>query len=200
LSEVIGQITFSPAQIVSPGNSTQVVACFASPLGLPVPQGTPIVFTIVEKTVGVVDTAFAQAESGDQNQQVSRSTAPDGCAAATAIATGGGTMTVSAAIGPSVVTGTIAVGAGGVQAGQTGMFATNPSATTSTCPGPVQWIGLYWRGANTPILLALAACPNADRAWVRRGTTWLAAAPDQPAMSDQFDALNGEFVFLHGRP
>jgi hypothetical protein len=80
------------------------------------------------------------------------------------------------------------------------MWVSNPAATASTCPGSNQWFGLYWKGAATPILTAVQSCPNVDRAWVRRGTNWLGAAPSQPASSDPFDAANGEFLFLHGKP
>jgi hypothetical protein len=148
----------------------------------------------------VVDAAFAQAQTGDHNQQVNRSTGADGCATANVVATGAGSVTVSAALGTSVTTATIPVGTGSTAAGQTGMFVSSPTATAATCPGSNQWLGLYWRGATTPILTAAQACPNADRLWVRRGSAWLGAAPDQPGASDQTDISNGEFVFVHGRP
>jgi hypothetical protein len=131
---------------------------------------------------------------------VSRQTGADGCASASVVATGAGSVTVSAALGTSVTTATIPVGTGSTAAGQTGMFVSSPTATAATCPGSNQWLGLYWRGATTPVLTAAQACSSADRLWVRRGSTWLGAAPDQPGASDQTDLVSGEFVFLHGRP
>ena len=195
-----GAIAVTPTQITSPSNTAAVRACFTSAAGLQVAQGQTITFTIVEKTSGVVDAAFAQAQTGDQNQQVNRSTGADGCATANVVATGAGSVTVSAALGTSVATATIPVGTGATAAGQTGMFVSTPTGTTSSCPGSNQWLGLYWRGATTPILTAAQACPNADRLWVRRGSSWLGAAPDQPGASDTFDVTTGEFTFIHGRP
>lgn len=81
-----------------------------------------------------------------------------------------------------------------------GFFAGTPAGRERACPGPGQWQGLYWRGETTPALSALQACPNADRLWVRRGTAWLGAAPDQPEVSDAFAMTPGEFALLHGRP
>jgi len=195
-----GAVTVTPTQITSPSNTAAVRACFTSAAGLQVAQGQNITFTIVEKTSGVVDAAFAQAQTGDQNQQVNRATGADGCATATVVATGAGSVTVSTALGTSVATATIPVGTGSTAAGQTGMFVSTPTGTTSSCPGSNQWLGLYWRGATTPILTAAQACPSADRLWVRRGSSWLGAAPDQPGASDTFDITTGEFTFIHGRP
>jgi hypothetical protein len=196
----VGALTVTPTQITSPTNTAAVRACFASAAGLAAAQGQAVVFTIVEKTAGVVDAAYAQAQTGDQNQQVSRPTGADGCATANIVATGSGSITASAALGTSVTTATIPVGTGSTAAGQSGMFVSTPSGTAATCPGSNQWLGLYWRGASTPILTAAQACPNADRLWVRRGSAWLGAAPDQPGASDQTDLTSGEFVFVHGRP
>jgi len=199
LIAVNGTITVTPTSITSPSNTAAVRACYASTTGLPVPQGTPIVFTIVEKEAGVVDAAYAQAQTGDQNQQVTRGAGADGCATANVVATGNGTVTVSVAIGSVVVTATIPVGTGSVAAGQTGMWTGSPSGTTLTCPGAGQWLGAYWRGAKSPVATAIAACGNATRVWVRVGTTWYGFATDQTGASDSFDVETGMFGFLYGK-
>jgi hypothetical protein len=195
-----GAFTVTPGFISSPSNTADVRVCFTDPAGLPAPQGLPVIFTIVDRTDGLIDTAFAQLSTGDQGHQATRFTDASGCASIDIVATGSGTVTVSAAIGPNVVTTTISVGSGGVPSGQPGFFASSPTGTTSVCPGSNQWIGVYWQGPNTPALTAIQACPNADRLWVRRGVDWLGAAPDQPGASDAFDIVPREFAFLHGRP
>jgi enterochelin esterase-like enzyme len=100
-----------------------------------------------------------------------------------------------AALGGPVPASSSANG-GGVTGGAA--FVSAPTATEAVCPGPGQWLGLYWRGAAAPVLSALRACPDARRAWVRRETAWLGASPGQPESSDQFDIGPGEFVFLRG--
>jgi hypothetical protein len=200
LQAINGTITVTPTSIASPSNTASVRACYASTTGLPVPQGTPIVFTIVEKQAGVLDAAFAQAQTGDQNQQVTRAAGSDGCATASIVATGSGAITVSVAVGSVVVTASIPVGTGDTSAGQTGIWTSTPSGTTSTCPGANSWLGAYWRGAKSPVATAIAACSNATRIWVRVSTTWYGYATDQTGASDSFDIENGMFAFLYGRP
>jgi hypothetical protein len=200
LQAVNGTITVTPTSIASPSNTASVRACYASTTGLPIPQGTPIVFTVVEKASGVLDAAFAQSQSGDQNQQVTRPAGSDGCATINIVATGNGTVTVSVAVGSVVVTASIPVGTGGTDAGQTGMWTSTPSGTTSTCPGANQWLGAYWRGAKSPAATAIAACANATRLWVRVATNWYGWATDQTGASDTFDVETGQFGFLFGRP
>jgi hypothetical protein len=82
----------------------------------------------------------------------------------------------------------------------TGQFTVLPSSTQATCAGSEEWIALYWRGASKAIFEALSVCPKADRVWVRRGSSWLGAAPAQAAGSDQFELEYGELVFMHGAP
>jgi hypothetical protein len=82
----------------------------------------------------------------------------------------------------------------------TGQFTILPSSTLATCVEADQWTALYWRGAAKPIFDALQVCPNIDKAWVRRETSWAGAAPSLPAGSDQFDLQYGELVFMHGLP
>jgi hypothetical protein len=158
------------------------------------------VFTIVDRSSGLLDTAFTQFSTGSDNHYATASTDANGCATINVLATGSGTVTVSATLGSTVVTTTISVGSEGVPSGQPGIFTASPSSTTAICPDANQWLGAYWQGPNTPALTAMQACPNADRLWVRRGTTWLGAAPDQSGASDQFDIVPREFAFLHGRP
>jgi hypothetical protein len=197
---VNGTITVTPTSIASPSNTASVRACYASTTGLPVPQGTPIVFTIVERASGVLDGSFTGGGSGDTATQITRPAGSDGCATASIVATGNGTITVSVAVGSVVVTASIPVGTGGVDAGQTGMWTTTPSGTTSTCPGANQWLGAYWRGAKSPAGTAIAACANATRLWVRVATTWYGWATDQTGASDTFDVETGQFGFLYGKP
>jgi hypothetical protein len=197
---LVPAFTVTPTSIVSPSNTAAVRACFADQGGLPAPAGLPVTFTIVSRSEGLVDAAFAQLQAGDSGDQVVRPLGPDGCVTVNVVASGNGTVTVSAAIGSVVSTTTIPVGTGAVPAGLAGFFASTPTGTTSICPGSNQWLGVYWQGPNTPALTAIQACPNADRLWVRRGANWLGAAPDQPGVSDQFDIASGEFAFLHGRP
>jgi hypothetical protein len=81
-----------------------------------------------------------------------------------------------------------------------GMFVSTPSGADAVCPDAGQWLALYWRGPVTPVLVALQVCPAVDSAWIRRGATWLGAAPAKPAVSDRFDLMAGELAFLHGAP
>jgi hypothetical protein len=200
LQAVNGTITVTPTSISSPSNTASVQACYASTTGLPVPQGTPIVFTIVEKASGVLDGSFTSGGSGDTATQITRPAGSDGCATANIVATGNGTITVSVAVGSVVVTASIPVGTGGTDAGQTGIWTSTPSGTTSTCPGANQWLGAYWKGAKSPAATAIAACSNATRLWVRVATTWYGYATDQTGASDTFDVETGQFGFLYGRP
>jgi hypothetical protein len=197
---VNGTITVTPTSIASPSNTASVRACYASTTGLPVPQGTPIVFTIVERASGVLDGSFTGGGSGDTATQITRPAGSDGCATASIVATGNGTITVSVAVGSVVVTASIPVGTGGTDAGQTGIWTSTPSGTTSTCPGANQWLGAYWRGAKSPAGTAIAACANATRLWVRVATSWYGWATDQTGASDTFDVETGQFGFLYGRP
>jgi hypothetical protein len=196
LGNIRGVFTVNPNFISSPANTAEVRVCFADPNGLPAPQGLPVVFTIVDRTSGLIDTAFTQFSTAGDNHQATAYTDANGCATINVLATGSGTVTVSAALGTNVVTTTISVGS----AGQVGIFTDSPSSTTAVCPTANQWLGVYWQGPNAPAMQAMQACPNADRLWVRRGTTWLGAAPDQSGASDQFDIVTREFAFLHGRP
>jgi hypothetical protein len=197
---VNGTITVTPTSIASPSNTASVRACYASTTGLPVPQGTPIVFTIIAKTDSVLDGSFTGGGSGDTATQITRPAGSDGCATASIVATGNGTITVSVAVGSVVVTASIPVGTGGTDAGQTGIWTSTPSGTTSTCPGANQWLGAYWRGAKSPAGTAIAACANATRLWVRVATSWYGWATDQTGASDTFDVETGQFGFLYGRP
>jgi adhesin/invasin len=200
IGNIHGVFTVNPNFISSPTNTAEVRVCFSDPNGLPAPQGLPVVFTIVDRSSGLLDTAFTQFSTGSDNHYATASTDANGCATINVLATGSGTVTVSATLGSTVVTTTISVGSEGVPSGQPGIFTASPSSTTAICPDANQWLGAYWQGPNTPALTAMQACPNADRLWVRRGTTWLGAAPDQSGASDQFDIVPREFAFLHGRP
>jgi hypothetical protein len=197
---VNGTITVSPTSIASPSNTATVRACYASTTGLPIPQGAPIVLTIVEKASGVLDASFTGGGPGDTATQITRPAGADGCAVATIVATGNGTVTVSVAVGSVVVTASIPVGTGGADAGQAGVWTSSPSSTTLTCPAANQWLGAYYHGAKAPAATAIAACSNATRLWVRVATTWSGYATDQTGASDTFDVEPGQFGFLYGKP
>jgi hypothetical protein len=71
-------------------------------------------------------------------------------------------------------------------------------------------MGLYWKGATSPVSIALEACPGVGKIWKRSGTSWTGAVPPAgasataeekaaAAASDSFDMASGEFAFLYGK-
>ena len=80
-----------------------------------------------------------------------------------------------------------------------GFFAGAPAGESPTCPTANQWRLLYWRGTETRIAAAAAACATADRFWTNVGGRWsgyAVAAP--PEANDDFPVLTGQAVFVHG--
>jgi hypothetical protein len=190
-------------------NASDLTACAAGTLGngasLPVASSarSQITFAIVSRTPENLDAAFAQTDGNGSKAQVTVPTDSDGCAKTTVIASGAGSVTVSATLaGAETAAGTatltLPVGTALAEAGQPGFFSDTPNGTRAVCPNVGVWALLYWQGGDTPIETAMLSCLTAGRYWVRRGSQWIAAKSGDKAASDMFTVGKGEAVLVFG--